>query len=423
MVKKITLLGLMVALGLALAAPALAANGIQGSVANVPTADSVAMGQARFRIWSLQDATGYNLGTATPNAPALSTATAGGGNFQPTGYRGPQDNTVAYASDADNQSFYQLGDAQVNASACNHAAWYSIQGAVFPSAASTSLGDDRTAGCAGAGGTNCWLRADSTNSRSTAINNVAGGWPDGSHSLTSSGGFSAVSTVNVNASASNPCGAGQANLTWTDAVVNSLKDSAANPYQGATLYRFHASDCGTCPTGDVASGWVAAGTFAAGSGGTNHCVPMPGTGADYYALRYRFNGPGGTSVMESGINWVGANSQCVAATGTVVRVNNVNARYAGRNTVNVTWTSGVESGLDSFYVTRSNSPTGTFARVSDKVTLRGDGANYTFSDKVNRGQGRVVYYSIEIVNADGTSSSAGPAAVTLPTPNSKKDLQ
>src|SRR5206468_3796276 len=126
------------------------------------------------------------------------------------------------------------------------------------------------------------------------IANVAGGYPAGSHSLSSLGGLNAVSTVNVNASAGNPCGAGQANLTWVDATVNSLRNAAADPYKGVVLYKSSQSSCGACPGGDVsAGGWVTAGTFGPGTGGANHCVPAPAAGGDYYAIRYRFTGPGG----------------------------------------------------------------------------------------------------------------------------------
>ena len=97
----------------------------------------------------------------------------------------------------------------------------------------------------------------------------------------------------------------------------------------------------------------------------------------------------------------------------------ITARYAGRNTVNINWTSGTEGGVSGYYVTRATSPTGNFTRVSDQITTTGDNSHYTVSDKVSGKSARMVYYRIEIVNADGTTENSGVASATLPAPKAK----
>ena len=94
----------------------------------------------------------------------------------------------------------------------------------------------------------------------------------------------------------------------------------------------------------------------------------------------------------------------------------MSARYAGRGIVSVSWTTGSEGGVQGFYVTRAASASGAFERVSDMIAPRGDGQTYNAQDRVHAALGRALYYAVEIVGADGTITSSGPTAITLPAP-------
>lgn len=442
MLKKIVLLGLTAALGLALAAPAFA-TGMQAAVGEVPNADSLALGQIGARIYSIgvcpagasTGCAGGSTLTINANTPActdircLRTWTTLQADAGPGGYPSQVENTTGYNSDAENQTFYVLWDGQVNAGAGNHAAFYAAQGTVAASG-TPPLGHFRKAACGGTLAGNCFNRDDTTNSDQTPVQFVNAGYQS-AHTLSQIGGLSPVPTVRVG-SPGVGCAAGDSKLTWDDpALYTAAMNSNANnppqptpppsPVMGVRLYTNH-SPCSTNggqgPSGDLA-GWTAGASFANGAGAAGTCVTVAGD--TWYALTVRFRGPGAApSELETGISgspaagFVGANSQCVGNPATASRIVNLTARYAGRGSVNVSWTTGTEGGVQGFYVTRGTSASGPFTRVSEMVAPRGDGQTYAVQNKVHSALGRVQYYSIEVVNADGTSTQSGPAAVNLP---------
>jgi len=446
MLKKIVLLGLTAALGLALAAPAFAL-GMQAAVGEVSATDGVALGQVGCRIYSLGvcpagSTTGCNGSTLTLNANSagppnncpdtrcLRTWTTLQNEAGPGGYAAQGENTTGYNADAENQTFYVLWDGQVNAGAGNHAAFYAAQGTVAASA-TPPLGAFRKAGCSGTTSGNCFYRDDTTNSDQTPVQFVNAGYQS-AHTLSQIGGLSPVPTVRVGSPGVGCPNANESKLTWDDpALYTAAMNSNANnppqptpppsPVLGVRLYSNN-SPCSTNggqgPGGDT--GWTAGASFANGTGAAGTCVPV--SGDTWYALTVRFRGPGAApSELETGhsggvnpASFVGANSQCVGNPATASRIVNLTARYAGRGSVNVTWTTGTEGGVQGFYVTRGTSASGPFSRVSEMVAPRGDGQTYAVQNKVHSALGRVQYYSIEVVNADGTSTQSGPAAVNLP---------
>jgi len=201
-----------------------------------------------------------------------------------------------------------------------------------------------------------------------------------------------------------------------------MKNGVPSPVQGVNLY-LNPSSCGACPDGAI-GGWTPVGTFGPTAGSTGACVAVPVNEGAWLALTVRLKGPGnGATTMETGIQggvgFVGANSQCVGGP-TASRIVSLVARYAGRGTVNVNFTSGTEGGVQGFYVTRATSPTGPYTRVSDLLGATGDSSRYTFADHIRTNLGRLVYYQVEIVNNDGTIEHSGSTSVTTPGPKMKK---
>jgi hypothetical protein len=425
MLKRIALLGLMVTLGAVLAAPVFAAQLIQGSVGNITAAQNTDLaGSVACRVWSVSGAdTGINNNTPTCTNNRCLRTYATATFYQPGGYLCNGEGTAAYNADADNQTFYELIDGQVAAGACNHAAFYAAQGQIARSAAGAQ-GDFRQEGCPGATPANCFDRASTTDARATPLMNTNTGYGPNPHQIVSIGGLSPVPTVRV--AVPGGCPAGQAHLTWDEPELytSSMKNGVASPVRGVRLYS-NPSPCSACPNGEV--GWVAGAAYDIGAGDDLNCVNI--TGDTWYALTVRLTGPaGGANEVETGrvgsAGFVGANSQCVnTQSPTAVRIANMSARYAGRGTVNVNFTTGIEGGVQGYYVTRGSSPNGPFTRVSGQLNPRGDGSAYTHSDKVRTALGRTLYYSIEVVNTDGTSERSGPTAVNLPAAKKKLGAQ
>src|SRR4029450_7572772 len=179
MLKKIALVGVLVALVAAVSAPAFAAQAIQGSARNIsPTTNSLLGGTAACRIYSVSGAElGINLNQCA-TAPACCNARCvrpyGTATFFGTGgYRCNQENTAGYNNDADNQTFYSLVDAEASAGTCNHIAFYSVQGQVASSAIITNTGDDRQLGCPGTAQQNCFYAVNPGVGRATPLTNTA----------------------------------------------------------------------------------------------------------------------------------------------------------------------------------------------------------------------------------------------------------
>jgi len=433
----------------ALSAPAFASATINGAVGGVPAADNVKYaGSAAVRIYSVagadlgENTNGCGIGaclgcTAAPNTarcvrPYNSANTNLGG-----GYVSQNEDTGQFNGDADEQTFYALWDAEANKGACNHQAFYAVQGQKAATSNATDpldtthTGERTIANCGGTVGANCFKRADASNSDTSPITFSRFGY-DGTggsaHSFGSVGGFNPVPNVRVSLPGAG-CAAGSARLTWDDPDLQSgaMKNGVTSPVQGVNLYVNTSVGCDPgCPNGET--GWSLQSTTECPGGvcgmigATGTCVNI--TGPTWFALRVRVKGPGSAATsIESGNDgplpiatddFVGGNSSCVAPAGTAVRITNVTAHYAGRGTVNVTWTTGTEGGVQGYYVSRGTSPSGPFTRVSEEFTPRGDQSTYQFADSVHAALGRIQYYAIEIVSTDGTSDHTGPQAVNLP---------
>jgi hypothetical protein len=416
MLKKIALLTLLLA---ALSVPAFAAQAISSSV-GVPTADVAVLGTTNgvgCRIYSTFGAeTGINVNIAT-TVPACGNARC------LRNYNAAQqifvcntENTAPYNADADGQIFYNLIDGEANPGACNHAGFYAFEGMVTNSGAILSPGDFRVDGCPGTTSVNCLERASSADSNATPLANVNAG-VQAAHGISSVGGLTPNPTVRVDLSAGNGCGGG-VKLTWRDpdSYATNMKNGVPSPLQGVRLYRNN-SPCASCPGGSVAAGWTPVGDFGPTAGTAGVCQPVAGDA--WYALTVLAKGPGAApSTIESGVvggqGFVGANSQCVNTSPTAVRIASVTARYAGRGTVNVAFTTGSEAGVSGFNVQRASSPSGPWTTVGEMVSTRGDGNSYTVTDKVRASLGHVLYYAVQIVMNDGSTVQSGTSAVTLP---------
>jgi len=423
MLKKIALVGVLVALVAAVSAPAFAAQAIQGSARNVSSATNTALaGTLGCRTYSVSGADiGINNNTPTcANQRCLrpyNTATF----FGTGGYRCNPEGTAAYNTDADNQTFYNLIDAEAGAGTCNHVAFYAVQGQVASSTVLVNVGDDRQAGCPGTASINCFTAADIPNADQTPLTSTNASFGSVPHQIASADSLSPVPTVRVSSPGAGGCAADSVRLTWDEPqdYAATMRNGVPSPVQGVNLYVNNAP-CGGCPDGST--GWVQLSSQPLGAGSTGVCQQI--LGPSWFALTVRVKGPGtGPTTLETGrtgpTGFVGANSQCVAPAGTVAHIVSISARYAGRNTVNVNWTSGSEGGVSGYYVTRATTPAGPFTRIADQVATTGDGSHYTIADKVHNNV-RMMYYQIQVVKADGTTEMSGLASATLPAPKGKK---
>jgi hypothetical protein len=430
MLKKIVLLCLIVGIG-AMTVPAFAVSGVVGRVANVSTSDRDALGgSVAFRVWSTIDPNiNTNTGGACLNArcpTAYLTAVA----LQPGGF-GFSETTALYANDADNQTFYSLFDGQIGAGTANRAGYYAVQGIVASNGTATApLGSPVNQGCTGTQAQNCMERADTRFSRAVPLTDTAvnfGGGP-GAFSVRSIGGLSPV--PHVKAVVGGACPAGQTCLTWDEpeTYAGAMRAQLGNPappspVKGVRVYK----TTGPCTPGPTdATTWNLLADFPMGAGGTQHLDPLPPGGqCAWYALNVRLIGPGGgANELEPGrtgnTGFIGMNSRAVAQAGTAIHIVRVNARYAGRNTVNVSFTTGISGDVTEYYISRASSPAGPYTRVTESIGNLGDNHTYTISDKVRSNLGHSLFYQIEVVKTDGTSELSSPASVTLPAGKMKK---
>jgi len=273
-------------------------------------------------------------------------------------------------------------------------------------------------------------RADTRFSRAVPLTGTAvnfGGGP-GAFSVRSIGGLSPVPHVKTQVGGA--CPPGQACLTWDEPETyagamkaNNGQPAPPTPVKGVRVYKT-TGPCSGAPTD--ATTWNLLGDFPMGAGSTPHQDPLPpGGSCAWYALNVRLIGPGGgANEVEPGrtgtTGFIGMNSVAVAQAGTPIHIVRVNARYAGRNTVNVSFTTGISGDVTEYYVSRASSPAGPYTRISEAVGNLGDNHTYTVSDKVRSSLGQNLFYQIEVVKTDGTSELSTPASVTLPAGKMKK---
>jgi len=436
MLKRLTILGLMVALA-AVAAPIYADTFVQGAIRTVPTTDNAAFGTPSTVACRVYQVTGpdpgINVTTGTGTTPAClnnrcprtfaTAAIFGGAGLG--GYNCNQESTGSYNPPAPptDQIFYNLIDAEANAGTCDHIAYYAVQGQLANNNLNNNAGDARASNCAGTVTQNCFTAAEQTNSDQTPLTSTLATFGSTPHQIRSIGGLSPVPTPRVSSPGGGGCASNEVRVTWDDPIDASslMKNGVPSPVQGVNLYS-NSSSCGTCPSGSDAA-WLPVAQFGTSAGATGTCAPI--SGGTWFALTVRVKGPSNAATsIETGrvgsTGFVGANSQCVAPAGTVSRIVSLAARYAGRGTVNVNWTSGSEGGVQGFYVTRATSATGPYTRVSDLVGVTGDSSHYTYADHIRTSLGRMVYYQLEIMNSDGTIEHSGSTAVTTPGPKMNK---
>ncbi len=423
MIRTSVSMGLAAVLGVAWVAPGFSAQAIQGAVGNVSTADGSALaGTAACRVYSLQDTTiNANFGGSCLNNRCLRFYVVNS-LLQPGGYICQGENTAAYASDQDNQIFYELVDGEVNAGAPEHIAFYGVQGQIASNAVLANPGDFRQPGCPGIVSVNCFERADSRFSRPTPLTSTFRGYGTTNlHEIRSIGGLSPVPNVKIRVFGT--CPSDRVCLTWDEpeTYAGAMKNGVPSPVKGIRLYRFDTSlsQCFLAPSGNSPD-WTVVGDFPLGAGASGTEIPFPPpSDCVYFALTVRLVGPGGgANEIETGrvggSGFVGVNSQPLVYDFAATRIVRLDARYMGRGIVRMTWTTGSEGGVEGYFVARGPSANGPFTRVSEQVAPRGDGSDYAYSDKVRPGLGRVVFYRIEIVKSGGLVESSRPISAELP---------
>jgi len=416
---------------------------VQGSVRAVPLADATAIGGTLgCRVYQV---TGP-VTTINANTPECmdqrcirtysTNAIFGGSGLG--GYNCNQESTGAYGpppAEPSNQTFYEIIDARVNPGTINHIGFYAVQGQSANNNSTDNAGDARRLNCAGTVTQNCFTAADPSNADPTPIQGTMARYPAFSGSIRSIGGLSPVPVPRVPIGGPvfrTPCGPDQVHVTWEDPIAAdpTMKNGVPSPVLGLNLYQFvtplnarggasaYPTEAG--PWVRVSTALAPNGEYGTGAGANGDCVDLP---VDYerslvFALTVRLKGPGpGTTSVET---LLGANSYCFDRWPSPARIVSLDARYEGRGVVHVSWTSGIEGGIEGYYVTRSMSPAGPFTRVSDLVSAAGDGTRYSFSDRIERRLGRWLYYQIEEIQNDGRIERSGVASVEVPGPKARK---
>jgi hypothetical protein len=178
---------------------------------------------------------------------------------------------------------------------------------------------------------------------------------------------------------------------------------------GWRVYRFAG---GTAPTtGDVTTGsWIYMGTQAIADDTntyTDYTTPSfaLGTGA-YFAVTPQFADgfiPFASYTAALGSNFVGAQSTKVGPTASGV-FSVMNATAQG-NTINVTWTSNVETGVMGYQVYYATTTTGPYKATGASITPLGNGHNYATSFNMPATKaGGVVYVKVAANMNDSTQT-------------------
>ena len=402
--------------------PIFAARAVQGAVGEVSTADAAALGEVGFRIWSAlpggTSAVNNNVASCrnircirsfVTNSTLAGPGAPGGG-----GYVGNSEATNAYNADAQESPFYELADASMNDTSGSHIGYFGVAGVAANNA---GVGAFLADGCAGSNAQNCFNRLD----MGDALPPLAGtnaGYGGPAHTVRAIGGLNPIPNVRVITGAGCPGGAGKACLTWNDPPMytSAMRPSTVSfaPPSPVVGVRLWVNDrLGTCtePAGND-PGWTSIGTFAIGSNSYVDALPS-GPACRYYALTIRLVGPGGLP-NEIETFRIGMNSQPVNLGPTAVKIAHFDVTYSGHGIVNVAWVSGLEGDVLGYYVTRSVSPSGPFARMSPLVTAKGDGSRYAVTDHVSAESSRSYTYRLEILGRDGVISNSSPSTINLP---------
>lgn len=399
---------------------------IEGSV-RIPSADVGILGtkdNLACRAYSVYGAeAGINLNTAATNPACLNNRCMRNYNVSQQIFVSNQEGTGLYNRDADGQIFYNLTDAEIFPGACNHAAYYGVQGMVTNSGVLMYPGDFRADNCPGTTALNCFDILLPSDAGPNPLTNVNMGLPGTPHTLSSIGGLTPVPNVTIQAP-NGPCGPSALTLHWREPnqYAGNMRGGAPSPVLGVRLWKNNAP-CGACPGGNLSAGWQPVGFYPLGAGSLGVCHPVSQEDSLWFALTVVLRGPSiEPKQIETGIvgNWpnqsgfVGTNSQCMSLAPTALRIAGISARYMGRATVQVSFTTGSEAGLSGFNVQRAPNASGPWATLGEMVATRGDGSSYTVNDKVRPSLGSLLYYQVQVVMNNGATEQSGSAGVTLP---------
>lgn len=138
-----------------------------------------------------------------------------------------------------------------------------------------------------------------------------------------------------------------------------------------------------------------------------------------FALRIRYAPAGGVSPIIS--RYFSRAGQAVNLNGsaTAAEVYDLGARRIGAAQVEVSWKTSLEDGVRGFYVTRAFAENGTFERVSNLITAKGEPSAYSFIDTAIAGNVRIpagvkgVFYKVESVDIDDNVTPFGPVRADL----------
>lgn len=398
-----------------------ASRSVQGSILDMSTPTDPFAGRcADTRIWSASDAnalTANGLANCATGVNACTSAAAWDSvnmickreyksNTLGTltgGYVGHQEDKFLYANDLEPQNMFILWENIQNPTASNYVPYYYIAGQV---ASDSDLGKIQDQNCVGTVAVACFLPGSSGRSPKTITNTRLG-------SLAPQGGFEAIPTPTVTG-----VSGGVVSLSW-QAHAYATGESVADPFKTHRLWRLVDNNGNnTCdPPLQDAAGWMMVGDVT-GTTTTNDITGLAGD-CVFYALQLVFNGPANLNSFGGGTGELGTQFRSTSSAGVsinplAVQITNFDAKYAGKNRVEVTWTGLIESGITGYYVATGLSPSGPFDRTSDFVAATGDGSNYNLATRVARVSGRTYYYQLQIVHADGSTTTLGPAGVTLP---------
>jgi hypothetical protein len=243
-------------------------------------------------------------------------------------------------------------------------------------------------------------------------------------------------------------------LTWGMAVAEYVDAGAtwAGPLvEGYRVY--YATGATTPTTGVIAATWTNAPELSSGNlyfvgnatvAGTI-VVPDPGLGNNVYlAMAPIFSDNFGTIADSNWFPMVGANSFAGAGSaggavagggsGNPATVTSFKAAAGADNSVDLTWNTAAETGFLGFNVYRSTDNVHFDIlndRLIDALGVAGGGASYSFADYVGGAKStisrsakssrrtrsevdqRTIYYKLELVNSDGTTSFISSTLIDL----------
>lgn len=415
---------------------------IQGGMFNVgtaPSTDPFASRCAQERIWAVIG-TNPNPPINPSNCPTTGVGICGtlgrdtttqacnrgwlssAGNSGFPGYFSHVEQMNQFDATADNYPVYILWENVKNPGTNNGTSYYYLAGQFANNAPVTDKGRFQDPTCAGTVTVSCFLPGTSGRNGGSRSNTRA-------HLIANEGGLSPIPVPKITGIA-----AGVVSLTWDPVVYFDNGDGAANPFKTYRLYRaLDTNNNGVCDIpADTDPAWLPL-KDVAGTSTTDTLPAYTNQDCAVYALRLVFNlssvtatgsGPGAalgelTTGNLSGASGLSFGSQGAKINPLASTFGNFDVKYAGKNTMRVSWTSGVESGISAYRVARATSQTGPFAVVSGDIAAKGDNQIYSYLDKVSRSMGTTFWYQLIVVHTDGSTDTLSPASASLPNKSGK----